>query len=166
MKALAICLMPISTFKVSSAVHRAKRKRPSQPILIRARYKSRLEDRIAQQLEEEGVGFTYEANKHPYVIPARKAKYVEDFDLGPFLIEAKGYFTPDDRKKLLLLKEQSPELDIRLLFQRATNKLHKASPTTYAKWCDDHGFQWADGGKVPREWIAEAKQQRKSPPTV
>lgn len=129
----------------------------SRPILKQAVYRSRLEDRIATQLEEAGVPFTYEATKHPYVIPARTAKYVEDFDLnGRIKIEAKGYFTPDDRKKLLLLKEQSPHLDIRLLFQRASNKLHKNSPTTYGKWCDDHGFLWADGGKVPDAWITEA----------
>lgn len=132
-------------------------------MLKQAVYRSRLEDRIATQLEDAGVPFTYEANKHPYIIPARKAKYVEDFDMnGRIIIEGKGYFTPDDRKKLLLLKEQSPHLDIRLVFERATNKLHKNSPTTYGKWCDDHGFLWSDKGIIPVDWINEALTDSKS----
>jgi hypothetical protein len=94
-----------------------------------------------------------------------KAKYNEDFAVGPFIIEVKGYFDTDDRKKMVLLKEQSPDLDIRLLFQRATNKLGKNSPTTYAKWCDDHGIKWAECGKegrIPAEWIAEAQRYQEA----
>lgn len=133
----------------------------NRPVLKQAVYRSRLEDRIAAQLEEAGCPFTYERTRHPYIIPARKAHYVEDFDLNEvFIVEAKGYFTPDDRKKLLLLKDQNPDLDIRLVFQRASNKLHKNSPTTYGKWCDDHGFKWADGGVIPQAWVDEAMQAK------
>lgn len=125
-------------------------------VLYKARYRSRLEERIADQLDDAGVSFSYENKKLKYTIPARNATYTPDFDLGPFLIEAKGYFrSAADRQKLVLVKKDNPEADIRLVFQKASNPIYKGSPTTYAKWAEDHGFLWADGGVIPDEWIKE-----------
>ena len=138
----------------------------SRPILLEVRYRSRLEKKIADQLDNEGVEFEYETIKVPYIVPERKSKYLPDFPIKrtPILIEAKGWFKAKDRQKLVLLKEQHPEWDIRLVFQNARNKIYKGSPTTYAKWSDDHGFTWADGGVVPAKWIEEIKevQRRKT----
>jgi hypothetical protein len=71
------------------------------------------------------------------------------------ILEAKGRFGDKfgngakERQKLILLQEQHPELDIRIVFQRASTAIYKGSKTTYAKWADDHGFKWSDKGTVP-----------------
>ena len=125
-------------------------------VLYKARYRSRLEERIADQLDEAGVKFEYENRKVKYTVPARHATYTPDFDLKRFLVEAKGYFrSASDRQKLVLVKKDNPELDIRLVFQKASNPIYKGSPTTYAKWAEDHGFKWADNGVIPNEWLEE-----------
>ncbi|SKA17528.1 Phage endonuclease I [Enhydrobacter aerosaccus] len=112
-------------------------------------YRSKFEVAIAADLTARGVSFDYEALKLRYVT---EHTYKPDFSSGSVVIEAKGYFTSADRSKLLAVKEAHPELDLRLLFQRASNKLSKESETTYADWAEQHGFQWAEG-RVPEEWL-------------
>ena len=134
-------------------------------VLYKARYRSRLEERIADQLDEAGVSFEYENRKVKYTVPARHATYTPDFDLKKFLIEAKGYFrSASDRQKLVLVKKDNPELDLRLVFQKANNPIYKGSPTTYAKWAEDHGFMWADGGVIPKEWLEEINDPERNDP--
>ena len=118
-------------------------------------YKSGLEQAIALGLEASGVVVSYETETVEYVVPATRHKYTPDFRLpNGILIEAKGYFTAEDRKKMKLVKEANPFLDIRFVFARASNKLNKKSPTTYAKWADTHGFKWAER-LVPHDWLQE-----------
>lgn len=119
-------------------------------------YRSGLEARAAQQLEQSQVPYEYEKHKLVYTVPSRDASYTYDFLLnGSMIIETKGIFDVEDRKKMVLIKEQYPELDIRLVFSDAYKKLYKGSPTTYAKWCIDHGFLWAHK-TIPSDWLEEA----------
>jgi hypothetical protein len=105
------------------------------------------------------VPFEYEPEKVPYIIPESKHTYRYDFRLGRSLIvETKGLFTAEDRKKMVLVHAQHPELDIRFVFSSANKRLSKKSPTTYAKWAEDHGFKWAHK-RVPQAWIDEALAQ-------
>jgi hypothetical protein len=129
---------------------------------LETEYRSRLERKIANQLQAEGVAFEYEGFKVDYIVPQRKAKYLPDFPVAgrTILLEGKGYMDADDRKKLINIRESNPGIDIRLVFERAQNKIHKKSPTTYAKWCDSHGFLWCDKGTIPPEWIEEIKQYK------
>lgn len=132
-------------------------------MLSRVKYRSKLEERIAKQLKEAGVDFTYEDLKIKYEVPARQAKYTPDFNFGTIVCEVKGYFrNAAERQKLLLVKEQYPHLDIRLVFQNARKPLYKGSKTTYAQWANDNGFRWADNGVIPEEWLLETKRQKKS----
>ena len=39
-------------------------------------------------------------------------------------------------------------------------KLNKNSTTTYAIWCEKHGFKWASK-LVPMEWMNEKKNERR-----
>jgi len=152
-----------SIFKVSPAVARSRKRTRSAPVLIRAVYKSKLEDQLAQQLEERGVPFEYEPVKLKYTVPAKVHTYTPDFALGPktakrrIIIESKGYFTPADRKVIAYVKEQHPDLDLRMVFSRASTKIHKNSPTTYGMWCEKHDIPYADKGTIPEEWIEEAR---------
>lgn len=133
----------------------------AEPLLIQARYRNRLEKQIGEQLSDAGVSFEYEPRTVAITIPARKATYLPDFVArnAPIIIESKGYFYngAKDRQKLVLIKEQHPELDIRIVFSDANKKIYKKSPTTYGQWATDHGFKWADKGIVPAEWINEMK---------
>lgn len=110
---------------------------------------------IADQLRAAGVDFGYETLKLNYIIPESRHVYTPDFPTAHgMIIETKGLFQTDDRKKMTLVKAQHPELDIRLLFSNANAKIAKGSKTTYAKWAEDHGFPWAHR-RVPQEWLAE-----------
>lgn len=129
--------------------------------VLKSKHKSRLEERIAKQLEEAGIDPKYESQVIRYVVPARKAKYTPDFPIGdkPIYIEAKGYFrTPAERQKMILSRDQNPECDIRIVFQKAHNPIYKGSPTTNAMWAETNGFPWADGGVIPDAWLEEVKK--------
>jgi Autographiviridae endonuclease I len=66
----------------------------SKPILIEARYRSHLEKKVADQLDEAGVPRGYESQWVHYTVPSREAKYLPDFTINNtnILIEAKGRF--------------------------------------------------------------------------
>jgi hypothetical protein len=134
--------------------------RPTKPILLETEYRSRLERKVATQLESEGVQFGYETLKLAFLVPARTARYTPDFECGTIILEAKGYFRKtSDRQRLVQMKESNPDRDVRLVFQDASKPIYKGSKTTYAKWASDHGFKWSDKGTVPAEWIKEMKSQ-------
>jgi len=120
---------------------------------IKAGFRSGLEQDNAKFMDDLGVEYTYEKERIPY-IPKPKT-YTPDFRLSNGIyIETKGRFVSSDRVKHLLIKEQRPELDIRFVFSNSGQKLSKKSKTTYAVWCDKHGFQYADK-KIPVKWTKE-----------
>lgn len=136
---------------------------------VETAYRSRLELKVAKQLEREGITFDYETLVVPYVVPSRDARYTPDFPCpADIILEAKGRFGhrgkggAQERQKMVLVKEQHPHLDIRLVFQNAQMPIYKGSKTTYAKWADDHGFPWADKGTVPPSWIKQMKAAKRS----
>lgn len=110
---------------------------------IRNGYRSGLEDSISAFFSSNAISFQYEDVKIDYTIPVTKHRYTPDFLLNNgIFIETKGRFVATDRKKHLLIKEQHPELDIRFVFQNPNNKITKQSKTTYADWCNKHGFKF------------------------
>lgn len=118
-------------------------------------FRSGLEDRFIQELEEYGLDPNYEAKKFEYIIPESKHNYTPDFPLSPHIvIETKGRWVVEDRQKMLLIKEQYPEIDFRIVFYNANQKIKKGSKTTYAMWCDKHGIKWANK-TIPSEWVEE-----------
>ena len=141
---------------------------------LESNYRSKLEERVAEQLESAGVRFTHESKWVPYVVPERTAKYLPDMviDGTNILIECKGFFGggrqfggkssdgAKERHKLLLIKEQHPEIDLRLVFQRASTPIYPKSPTSYGKWATDHNIPWSDKGVVPQQWLEEIRSQQ------
>ena len=122
-------------------------------------FRSGLEDKVSKQLEGKGIQFDYELWKIPYVVPASNHMYTPDFLLpNGIFIETKGLWESDDRKKHLLIREQFPELDIRLVFSSSRTKLYKESPTSYGEWCEKHGILFADK-LIPVEWLKEPKKE-------
>jgi hypothetical protein len=128
----------------------------------RAAYRSGLEDKIAAQLDSKGVPVVFEQYEVRYTVPESQHKYTPDFVLpNGIILEGKGIFDSDDRKKHVLIKTQFPELDIRFVFSNSKAKLYKGSPTSYAAWCDKNGFKYADK-LVPLEWLNEPRKPRSS----
>lgn len=119
-------------------------------------WRSGLEEVVAAQLDALGVAYEYEKRTIEYVIPESTHKYTPDFVIlsNGIVVETKGRFLPDDRKKHLLVKKQYPQLDIRFVFSNPKQRISKVSQTTYANWCDKHGFKWA-AKEIPEAWINE-----------
>jgi hypothetical protein len=116
-----------------------------------AKYRSRLEEKLARWFELNGYKFEYESLHLNYTL---SAVYTPDFILpNGVILEAKGYFKPEDRRKMLAVKQQHPELDSRLVFQAPRNTLTKTSKTTYAMWAEKNGFPWAPSYNIPLEWF-------------
>lgn len=119
-------------------------------------YRSDLEAEVASQLSGLGVEFEYERNRIPYMSLPRKKRYTPDFWLANgIILEVKGHFKTSNRRKLKAVRKRYPDLDIRLVFSRASNTLGSRSSTTYGQWCDRHGFPWSDDGFIPHDWIQE-----------
>ncbi|QIG74614.1 endonuclease I [Rhizobium phage RHph_I20] len=128
-------------------------------------FRSGLEATTASFLNGAGVPFEYETRKVYYLVPRRRASYTPDFVLpNGIILETKGIFDAEDRQKHLLIKDQHPDLDIRFVFSRSAStltkvmkivdgqKIRRENPTTYASWCQTHGFMFAD--KVPPiDWL-------------
>lgn len=116
-------------------------------------YRSGLEENVINNLKQRNISFKYEQRVVGYFKPSTKHKYTPDIELdNGVLIEIKGFFKREDRKKHLLVKEQQPNLDIRFVFGNSKNKIYKGSKTSYADWCNKNGFMFADK-IIPNEWV-------------
>lgn len=122
--------------------------------------RSGLEDRVMQQLEAAGMGYSHEGVKLPYVQPTKNRTYIADFVLSNgIVVETKGVFSSEDRAKMKIIRAAYPDIDIRFVFSRAAATLTKQSLTTHAKWAEDHGFPFAEK-LIPAAWLAEPVNQR------
>jgi|TARA_B100001094_G_scaffold333140_1_gene408958 hypothetical protein len=118
-------------------------------------YRSGFENKVASALSEQKIKFQYEVTQVKYIKPQTNHKYTVDFTLpNGILIETKGRWTTEDRKKHLLIKDQHPELDIRFVFQNPNGKIRKGSKTSYGDYCDKYGILWADK-EIPKAWLLE-----------
>jgi len=120
---------------------------------IKHGYRSGFEHKVSDQLTEAKVPYGYEDTVIPYIKPETKHTYTIDFTLpNGILVETKGRWVLEDRKKHLLIKQQHPELDIRMVFQSARTKIRKGSKTSYGDFCDKHGILWAEKN-IPDSWL-------------
>ncbi len=127
---------------------------------MRNGYRSGLEESVNEQLKASGAAYFYEDRVLHYQKPVSSHKYTPDFLLirggggKEIYIETKGYFTAEDRKKHLLVRESNPYIDLRFVFSNPRNKISKRSKTTYADWCKKNDFKYATK-TVPKEWLEE-----------
>ncbi len=107
--------------------------------------KNKFEEKIGNQLKKARSKFKYESEKIPYVLSRH---YIPDFiietPLGKIYIECKGYLRPEHKSKMVAVKRQHPNLDIRLLFYSAS----KAN----MRWAIKHRFKYAVG-TIPKDWL-------------
>ena len=122
------------------------------------KYRSGFELRLIEGLRKGGIPVEYEAYCLNYTIPSSLHTYTPDLMLpNGILVELKGLFDLADRKKHVLIREQHPDLDVRIVFQNANLKIYKGSKTTYGMFCDKYDIIWADKA-IPKEWFREPKK--------
>lgn len=126
------------------------------------KYRNKFEEDTAKSLVDKGVSFEYETEKIDYII---SAKYIPDFILltrggRKIYIETKGNgrsFDGPARRKLVAVKKQNPEMDIRLVFYsngKCGPKRKDGSFMRQGDWAEKNGFPWSIK-EIPGEWLAE-----------
>lgn len=129
----------------------------------KVKYKSKLEENVAKQLKDYCA--FYEPHKYKYIVPSSEHTYTPDFymsidEVGDFYIECKGGgplygLTTETKQKMLLVKAQNPDVDIRFCFSNAyllTGQGKGKPKITYGEWCDNNGFKYCEQ-KIPKEWL-------------
>lgn len=121
---------------------------------LKSKYRSGLEKVIAEYLKDNQKKVRYEELKIEWE-DLRYRTYTPDFVLdNGIIIETKGIFDSEDRRKHLEIQKQHPELDIRFVFSNSSAKLYKGSKTKYCDWCDSKSFKWAHR-VIPEDWLKE-----------
>lgn len=115
-------------------------------------YKSGFERSIALNLASRKVKFGYETVELKYTLDGT---YHPDFILeNGIIVEAKGLLDDASKRKMIAVKKQHPEKDIRFLFMNADKKIPH-SKQTHGIWAAKNGFKFAEGVEIPQEWIDE-----------
>ena len=109
--------------------------------------RNKFEEKILKQLSRAKIVFKYESEKIPYVLARH---YIPDFILttksGKIYVEVKGYLRPEHKAKMVAVKKQHPEKDVRIVFYSKNLK--------YIKWAERHGFKYGIG-EIPKDWLDE-----------
>ena len=107
--------------------------------------KNKFEAKIYEQLKKSKLVFYYEEERFPYVLSRH---YIPDFKIrtrtGYLYIEVKGYLRPEHKAKMVAVKRQHPEIDLRILFY--------APKKEYIKWAEKNGIKYAIS-VIPQEWL-------------
>ena len=120
----------------------------------KGRYRSGLEKEVAAYLRKTQKKVRYEVLKVEWE-DLRYRTYTPDFVLdNGIIIETKGIFDSEDRRKHREIQRQHPELDIRFVFSNAKAKLYKGAKSRYFNWCEQYEFLWANR-VIPEEWLKE-----------
>lgn len=121
---------------------------------------------VAEMLRLQEAKFDYEKESFPWLetVPnaycpscgqpaVARRSYTPDFFLdNGVIIEAKGRFTPKDRKIALAMKSKLGDA-YKMVFQ-FNNKLSRKSKTRYSEWCEKHEIDFAIR-QVPERWSHE-----------
>ena len=138
-----------------------------------APYHSGYEFQIAQWLSLNGYEFEYEPKAFPYWQPVGRCKcsacgdnkiiksrtYTPDWYLPKFdlWIESKGRFLGSDRTKMIAVRAEYPDLNIKILFMKQDT--FGTRKTTYTEWATKHRYDSAisPNGVIPPEWLTKDK---------
>lgn len=107
--------------------------------------RNKFETKIEAQLKRSKLKYVYEGRKIPYVLARH---YIPDFIVktptGDLYIECKGYLRPEHKSKMVAVKKQHPNIDLRILFYAFNKK--------YVKWAEKNGFKYAFE-TIPSDWL-------------
>ncbi len=115
--------------------------------------KSGFERSIDANLRSRGKEYTYETLELPYIL---HGTYHPDFMIngGAVVVEAKGVLDRDSKRKMVAIRKQYPDLDIRFLFMEADKKV-PGTKQSHGQWATKNGFPWAEGIEIPEEWFEQ-----------
>lgn len=110
---------------------------------------------LTRKLKRTKVRATYETKRIPYTVVIHR-NYIPDFvlefpDGHERIIEIKGYLRPEDRQKMRFVKQQHPDLDLRIVFAK-DNKMNSKSKTLYSTWAKKLGIPYSIGS-IPQGWL-------------
>jgi hypothetical protein len=118
-------------------------------------FRSGLEVQLAKQLDDNQIPYEYEGTTLKYSQPEEVKRYTPDFILpNCIVVEGKGQWDTADRKKMKLVRQQHPDIDIRMVFSRSAQRISKKSKTTYGDVCRSLGILYADKW-IPAGWWRE-----------
>lgn len=126
------------------------------------RYRNKFEQKTGEYLELHRTNFTYETERLGYVVAG---KYIPDFIItkpsgGKIYVETKGNgrsFDGPARRKLIAVKTQHPDVDLRIVFYsdgKIGPKRKDGTRLTQGEWATKNGFQWAIK-EIPESWLSE-----------
>ena len=126
------------------------------------RYRNKFETRTGEWLNERSISFEYETERLQYTVTG---KYVPDFILRTrsgrkIYIETKGNgrsFDGPSRRKLIAVRSQHPEKDIRIVFYAngvIGPRRKDSSRLTQGEWATKNGFKWSIR-EIPESWLDE-----------
>lgn len=122
--------------------------------LTKSGHRSKFEDNVVLALQQVKAKHTYEP-KEAKITYTVQATYAPDIMLANYLLlEVKGWFKPEDRRKMAAVKESHPTLDIRFIFQNAYSPISKGSKMQNWSWAEKYGYKWSHAG-IPVAWINE-----------
>jgi hypothetical protein len=115
---------------------------------------SKSEVKFAEQLDALKIPWTYEEYGFEWVPPI--ATYKPDFNLtlkdGSVLhVEYKGFLRNEDKRKMIAMKLQRPDLRIVFIFENANKPVQGAkkrkdgSKMSHAEWAEKYGYEWYQG---------------------
>lgn len=122
--------------------------------------KSKPEVLFAGHLSDLGLPWRYEGEMFKYHLPGRKYKpdfIVELPNNEVIYVEVKGWLRPEDRTKMIAVRDQHPEMDLRIVFVNSSKTINKGSKTTYGEWATKHCFKWSEK-IIPQAWLKEEEQ--------
>lgn len=125
-------------------------------------YRNRFEEKTGEALYLLGVDFGYEDTKISYTV---SGTYLVDFKIitksgKTIYIETKGNgrsFDHATRRKMIAVKEQNPDVDLRIVFYSDGKIGPKRKDGTFMRqsdWAIKHGFKYAIRD-IPEEWVEE-----------
>ncbi len=125
-------------------------------------YRNKFEEYTAKALNANKVSFSYEDTKIPYTV---HGTYLVDFKLTTksgktIFIETKGNgrsFDHATRRKMIAVKEQHPDIDLRIVFYsdgKIGPKRKDGSFMRQSDWAKKHGFKYSIKD-IPLEWMNE-----------
>ena len=113
------------------------------------KFRSKLEERVAKSLDKRKLKYKYESKKFDYII---ERTYTPDFELpNGILIETKGWHRglPEALRKLRAVKEQHPDIDLRIVWENKNMKITKKM--TAEDWSKKYGFIYYEK-IIPKKW--------------
>ena len=120
---------------------------------LRGGFETQIAKLLSTQKKELKFDFLYESETFDINI---KKKYTPDFviellDGRKKVVECKGYFPDEDRKKTLAFINDYPDIDFLIVFQKA-NRLYSGSNIRYSDWCIKNNIPYSIGS-IPDDWL-------------